>query len=418
MSGQTRVACVLLAPWVLTLVEREHPGLPVAVLNEAGKVVHANAAATLSGVNVGMKEAAALSRCPELHAEVVRAPSAQAAWTELLETLYARYSDRVEGREPGVAYLALGVQGARDLAAALHAPVGHAGSVEVAHLAALRARPGEVREVASQPAGKAEEAFLALTPLEHLPALGLTPAHVERLRFLGLRGLADLLKWSAAQREAFLGVDIARGLQRFLKGQRTTVVGRHTPGQVIEASLSTDQPLMEPGEAQAALAELVPIVWAELRGRTCAYLTLHADTMGGRLSVTRRLKWPLDGTGLERLVVQGLQSSDALSLGVDRITVQLSGLAQPSRMVSLWTGVAELQVTTDVLQRFPDALVKVHWLDPFAYIADARYEWVDWLTGEVRPTPLTPPRPAPASRARRHETAVNRVLAFFEGASL
>lgn len=284
-------------------------------------------------------------------------------------------------------------------------------------MAALRAKPGEVREVASQPVGKAEEAFLALTPLNHLGTLGLGAQHIDRLRFLGLRGLADLLKWSAAQREAFLGVDVARTLQRFLKGQRTTTVARYIPGQVIEASLSTDQPMMEQGEAAAVLAELVPVVWAELRGRTCAYLTLHADTVGGRLSVSRRLKWPIDGAGLERLAVQGLDTTDALALGIDRITVQLSGLAQPSRMVGLWAGVAELQVTTDVLERFPDALVKVHWLDPWAYVADARYEWVDWLTGEVRPTPLTPPRPAPVSGAQRHAHAVNRVLAFFEGAS-
>ncbi|WP_240741848.1 Y-family DNA polymerase [Deinococcus sp. KSM4-11] len=417
MPPAAHVACVLLAPWSLTLLERGHVGLPVAVLNEAGRVLHVNVLARLGGVDVGMKEAAALSRCPELHAEVVSAPTAQAAWNELLETLYARYSDRVEGREPGIAYVALSVSGARELAAALHAPVGYAASLEVAHLAALRAKPGEVREMSSAAGGKAEDAFLALTPLDHLNILGLSPGHLERLRFLGLRGLADLLKWSAAQREAFLGVDAARTLQRFLKGQRTTTVARYVPGQVIETSLSTDQPLVEPGETAAVLAELIPVVWAELRGRTCAYLTLHADTVGGRLSISRRLKWPVDGAGLERLAVQGLETTDALALGIERITVQLSGLALPARMVGLWAGVAELQVTTDVLKRFPDALVKVHWLDPWAYVADARYEWVDWLTGEVRPTPLTPPRPAPMSLARRHENAVNRVIAFFEGAS-
>ena len=43
-----------------------------------------------------------LSSCPKLHAEVVTAPVAQAAWNDLLEQLYARYSDRVKGREVGV----------------------------------------------------------------------------------------------------------------------------------------------------------------------------------------------------------------------------------------------------------------------------------------------------------------------------
>ena len=66
---------------------------------------------------------------------------------------------------------------ARELAAALHAPVGLAASLEVAQLAALRAKPGEVREVGRS--AQAEKLFLSLTPVEHLTTLGLNPAQVE-----------------------------------------------------------------------------------------------------------------------------------------------------------------------------------------------------------------------------------------------
>lgn len=110
------------------------------------------------------------------------------------------------------------------------------------------------------------------------------------------------------------------------------------PAQVIEASLSVDTPLHEPGEAELALKDLLPGLLTELRGRTCAYLTVQAETVGGRLSSTHKLKWPLDTGGLTRVVGLALQETDALSLGVDTLTVQLSGLQQPSRMVGLWAG--------------------------------------------------------------------------------
>jgi nucleotidyltransferase/DNA polymerase involved in DNA repair len=381
------VACVLLAPWPLTLLARQHPGVPVAVLGETTrKVVFASPEALEAGVQPGMREVAALSRCPDLHAEVVSAPTATAAWAELLETLYARYSDRVEGREPGLAYLKLRVPAARELAAALHAPVGLGESLEVAQLAALRARAGEVQEVMPG----MEKPFLMLSRAEHLRVLGLTPAHIERLRFLGITTLADLWTWNAAQREAFLGVDTGKRLNRFLRGERTTAVAKYVPARVIEASLSADAPLHEPGAAELALNDLMPALVQELRGRTCAYLTLHAETVGGRLSSTRKLKWPLDAQGLRRVAGLALGETDALSLGVDTLTVQLSGLQQPSRMVGLWAGLADLEVTRDLLDRFPEALVKVEWLDPFAYTADAQYQWVDWLTGAVRAGAMTP----------------------------
>ena len=407
------VACLRLAPWPLVLLTRQHPGVPVAVLSEGKRVLHASPDAEALGVQPGMRETAALSRCPELHAVVVTAPVAQAAWNDLLEQLYARYSDRIEGREVGVAYLSIGPAAARELAAALHAPVGVASSLEVAQLAARRAKPGEVREVGSS--AQAEKLFLSLTPIQDLQALGLSSVHVERLRFLGVRGLADLLKWSAAQREAFLGVNTAKRLSRFLKGERTAKPHRYVSGQVIESSLSFDAPLMEPGQAEAALGDLLPVLVEPLRGKTAAYLTVHADTLGGRLTATRKLKWPQGEQALGRVALLALEDTHALPLGIDALTVQFSGLQQPARMIGLWAGLADLEVMKTVLDRFPEALVRVRWLDPFAYCADAMYEWVDWTTGTVRATPMTPVKPPPPTPVQRREKAAQRMVAFFEG---
>ena len=417
MPDRTHVACLNLAPWPLTLLEKQHRGVPAAVLNEGRRVLHVSGLAQDAGVQVGMRETAALSRCPELHAEVISGPTAQAAWNELLEMLYARYSDRVEGRELGVAYLKITEAAGRELAAALHATVGLAASREVALLAALRAKAGELKLVLVEGDRASEKLFLQLTPLAHLTALGLTAAHIQRLHFLGMKTLADLWKWSAAQREAFLGVDAAKRLNRFLKGERAAAVPRYSAGQIIEGRLAFDQPLHEPGEAEAALADLLPPLWLALRGRTAAYLTLTADTLGGTLQSTRKLKGPLDEAGLGRIAGLALEDTGALALGVDVLSVQLSGLQQPARMVGLWAGVAELEVTKQVLDRFPEALVRVQWLDPYAYTADAQYQWVDWLSGEVRPTRMTPTRPAPLTQLKSHDLAVNKLLAFFEGHS-
>ena len=227
------VVCALLHPWPLYLLAMRHPSLPLAVLDEGSRrVVQVNELAQGAGVALGMRESAALSRCPELHAEVISGPAASQAWGELLETLYARYTDRVEGRTAGVVFLHAPVPVARELATAFHAQVGVAGSLEVAQLAALRARPGEVRELLSEH----EKVYLPLSLTEHLSVLGLNTDQISRLHFLGVRGLADLTKWSAGQREAFLGVTVGKRLNRFLKGERTTSVAKHSPSSTLETT--------------------------------------------------------------------------------------------------------------------------------------------------------------------------------------
>jgi nucleotidyltransferase/DNA polymerase involved in DNA repair len=378
------VACLLLRPWALSVAQRRTPGVPVAVLSSGRRVLEVSSHAYASGVRVGMTGVAALSRCPALHLEALDAPALQVAWRELQDTLYARYSPRVDGSLPGLAFLHASAAQARELATALHAPVGLATSQEVAHLAALRAAPGELREVSAAQ----EQSFLALVPVEHLDVLGLSADQIRHLGFLGVRGLADLLSWSAAQRTAFLGVDTAKVLQRFVKGPRTEKVALFQPSEVVEAALGFDEPLTEPGQAEAALRDLCPPLIAELRGRTCTYLTLQAETVAGVLSETRPLGWPLDSAGLVRAALVALDRTGALPLGVDCLNIQLSGLAQPSRQVGLWPDVRELDAVRQVLERFPQGLVRVAWRDVYAYAADAQYTWVDWLSGAERIMPL------------------------------
>ncbi|MFC6668482.1 hypothetical protein ACFP9V_25800 [Deinococcus radiopugnans] len=100
-----------------------------------------------------------------------------------------------------------------------------------------------------------------MTTTAHLEVIGLTPVHIEGLAFLGVCGLADLMKWSAAQREAFLGVDVGKRVNRFLKGERTKMIQKYIPGRVIGARMDLDAPLNEPAEAEVVLGELLPQSW-------------------------------------------------------------------------------------------------------------------------------------------------------------
>lgn len=406
------IACLLLQSWSLKLLTRQYPGVPAAVLTDGGRVICADQMAIDAGVTPGQPLHAALSRCPELHAEVGCPAQASAAWAEVLELIYSGFSDRVHSPQEGLAFVKTGLGPARQLAALFGAPVGLGSSTELAQLAALRALPGEVRTAGTS---QAEQAFLMLTPLPHLSALGLTERHIERLQFLGIDGLAALMKWSAAQREAFLGVETGRRLNRFLRGERTSALPLHQAPLLLSRSLEPDAPLTEPGEAAAALIELASGLWEELQGRTAAQLRVKACTLAGEAQATRQLKRRLDARDLARLAELTLQETQALPLGIERLTRELSGLSRPARMTSLFARTKDLDVTGDLLRRFPQALVKVEWLDEYAYVADARYRWVDWVSGEPCPRRLTPLPPEPSPRLRRVADPVRAHQRFFEG---
>ncbi len=406
------IACLLLQPWSLKLLTRQYPGVPAAVLKEGGRVLYADQLATDAGVTPGQPLHAALSRCPELHAEVGCPAQASAAWAELLELLYSGFSDRVYSPQEGLAFVKVGAGAARQLAALLEAPVGLGGSTELSQLAALRALPGEVRTAGT---GQAEQAFLMLTPLPHLNALGLTERHLERLQFLGIDGLAALMKWSAAQREAFLGVETGQRLNRFFRGERTSALPLHHAPLLLSRSLEPDAPLLEPGEAAAALMDLATALCEELEGRFAAQLRVKVHTLAGEVQATRQLKGRLDVRGLARLAELTLHETQALPLGIDRISLELTGLSRPAQMTSLFARIGDLDVTGDLLRRFPQALVKVEWLDEYAYAADAQYRWVDWASGEPRPSPITPLPPQPPARLRRVSDPVGTHQRFFEG---
>jgi hypothetical protein len=375
------IACVRLSPWALVVAEQDHPGVPLAVLDQGGRVQHVGALALQAGVTPGLRLSAARSRCPALQAEVLDAPALATRWRELQELLYARFSDRVAAPSPGLALLTATPLQARELAALLQAPVGLAASQEVAQLAALRARPGTVQSLLPHQ----EPALLPLTPLAHLQVLGLDAEQIQQLTFLGLGCLGDLLAWSAGQRAAFLGAALSSRLGRFVRGvDRTARVPRWTPGELLEVHLHLDAPLQEPAQLDAALNELMAQLWPRLRGRTARYLQVQAQTVGGQLSATRLPKWPLDARGLQRVAAAAVQASGALPLGIDALRVQLSGFGAGARQLGLWPGVRELDAVGALLERFPQALVRVQWLDTHAYVHDAQYRWVDGLSGAER----------------------------------
>lgn len=386
---RTRIACVRALPFALWLAARNQAGLPVAVVNGRGVVVQANRAAQAGGVVPGLKLAAALSRCPELHHVPFSAPRLAAAWEGLLATLSV-YSPRVQAHQPGLAWLTLTEAAAREVASALGVAVGLADSQEASLLAAAAVLPGEVAVMGS---GTAERASLGALPLDVLLDAGLSPRGLEQLRFLGLRRLGELLRWSQAQQRAVMGSEFP-ALRPFLSGPRTSSVPLYRPSPEVSATLGFDEPLSEPRDLLPVLDQLAHTLHERLAGRQPRRLTLRAESLGLISEATREGKETLMSPAIiARLAALALQDSGAAPLGIERLTLSASGLQPPARQGQLWGQDRAADATEAVLRRFPTALVQVAWRDVFAYASDQRYSWVEVGSGQERPLPNAPQRP-------------------------
>ncbi len=400
---RTQIACVRMEPYALWCARQGHPGVPVAVLDERARVLHASPEARALGVRSGLTRAAAESRAPDLHAEVQRAPLLAQRWATLRAEL-AVFSPRLLDGGPGVAWLTLTPDAAREVAVAFGAQVGLADSAEVAHLASTLAPPGQVELV---PGAAGEAALLARLPISALGALGLGRAEQQRLEFLGVRQLADLQRWSRAQRAAFLGAG-ARAVEDALGRRRTTRLPTHQPDPTLSATLTFDEPLREPRDLDAVLAHLAAQVLAPLNGRAARRVTVQATVAGVGVSATRAARDAVQGaTRLHLLARHALNDlgDDTIRMGLDALTLTLGGLERPARQGALFGRDAAQDAVAAVLGRHPQGLVRLRWLDPHATVADAQYCWVDHASGAERPRPLTPhptPRrtdPTPAAPA-------------------
>ena len=171
------------------------------------------------------------------------------------------------------------------------------------------------------------------------------------------------------------------------------------PTPDVEVTLTFEDPVHGPGELGRSLRSLSERASEALGGRNAARLLLRAATAGGTLEAAREAKGDLrDARTLERLAALILDDlgPDAFALGLDGLTLRLSGLHRPARQVSLWDNVAASEATRAVLARYPYALVRVEWLSSGQYGFDLQYRWVDVTGGASRQAESPAPRPAPS----------------------
>lgn len=407
VRARARVAALHLGPVALWAARRAAPtGAPV-IVTEGGRVRCACPHAQAAGITPGMRLSGALSRVPTLHAVTHSGPAVAAAWAGVIAELPA-FSPRVEVTGEGQALLTLTDAGAAALASALHAAVGVADTRELARLAAHVAPEGSVRAV---PAGT-EGAFRAALPLSALRGVGLSAAQAERLGWLGVTHVGQLLAWSRAQQAAFLGPEYA-ALRPYLHGAASGGVPLARPEPTVTATLHFGEPLFEPRDLHPACAQLAATLHADLGSRRPARLTVQAHAAGVTLGATRDLKEDArDPATLRRAVQAALRDTQAAPLGVDALHVTLSGLNRPARQDDLW-GRAQAQAAADLAEaRFPGCLRRVRWIDPHSLAPTGQFEWVP---RRAAPTPANPapakptppdPHPLPDVRAAPAPVAV------------
>jgi protein ImuB len=391
----TRVVALLLDPLPIWLAQRRDPTLartPTAVVHD-GRVEHANAHARRLGVSRGMRVEGARLRAEHL---VTLAPSdvelAQ-AWQGVLRDLSA-WTPWLSGRRQGLALLRATPREARELAEAFEGRVGVAPDRQTAELAAAAAHPGAVRAV--DPGGEAD--FLRRLPLRFLRGVGLPERDLTRLHWLGLATAGDLAGWSREQLEGYLG-DAGRALHPYLHGPRDADLPTWAPSPALRRHLAFDQPLFEPFELEGAIDHLSRALAGALAGSAARRLTLVADVRGIAMPASRLAKRPMRESGqIRRQALLALSDSGAAPAGIDALALELDERERLAEQEGLWaTRTQRARAQEAVLERYPGALRRVRWGDPYAPAID--HAW-DWEPVEEADAPT-----APATRRRAAEAA-------------
>ena len=367
------IAALCFDPLPLYLAQRADPALAHAALVcvEEERVLHASAAAHRLGVTPGMRLSGARMRVEGLHVVQSREPEIEHAWETLLRELYAVTPWLEEGRR-GRLFLRLEAREAQALAERYDTRVGVAGACELAELAALSARPGEGRTVA--PGGEAD--FLARLPLRFLKGVGVSGKNLTRLHWLGLTTVGELARWNASQIRSYLGEE-GNALLPYLHGPYRTRLRPHRPPEVLQRSLAFEEPAREPHELLPALERLSAALERALAGRAARRLTLTAGLAGQQRSATRLSKRPLARTHqIRQQALFALEDSGGAGDGIERLTLALAAPRRLGLQNGLWHAREERRRALDAtLERYPGAMVRFVWRDPYAEADDLAWTW-------------------------------------------
>lgn len=370
----------LFEPFPLWLAVWETPSLEAVPLVslQRGKVVHASKAAKQLGVTPGASLATALTKAPDLEAVEAASPYLTASWERLIEEI-SGLSLALESLMQGRLLMELEPSDAAQLAESYRVRVGLANSAEVAVIAALISSPGRVRQVVVEQ----QERLIDALPLYVLKGLGLNAGVLERLGWLGIERVGQLRAWKKPQVLAYLGAE-GKELFPYLFGPYRTHLGRYTPAPHIRVRLTFDEPLSEPYMLHPALGQLVEELVDLLNGKAASRLSVTALSHGLELKATRLSKAPLQRAGeITRLALLTLEDTVAQPLGIDALTVELSGLTRPAYQGALWPQKERLERAVAAIEaRFPKAILKLSQDDPYSLASEHNIRFVVRSTGE------------------------------------
>lgn len=374
------LVAALFEPFPLWLATWETPsliGIPLVSLAK-GRVVHASKTAKQVGITAGSSLATALAKAPDLEVVEAASPYLEASWERLVEELSGLTFD-LESPKQGRLLMVLEPADAVQLAESYNVRVGLAETVETAVVAALIASPGKVRRIDAD----YQDTLLDALPLYMLRGLGLSAGTGERLKWLGIEQVGQLRAWKKAQVSAYLGAE-AKELMPYLFGPYRTSLERYVPAPHISAQLVFDEPMSEPHALYPALEALAAQLVEKLKGRAASRLTVRAVSQGLEFKATRISKIPLRQLGeTNRLALLTLDDTHAQPLGIDTLTLELSGLSRPAKQGALWPQKERIeQAVAAVEARYPKALLKITEADPYALASEHTVHFVVRSTGE------------------------------------
>jgi hypothetical protein len=376
------ITSLLFEPFELWWAEHEQPGLRERPLvSVKGKrVVHANVPALREGITPGLSLINAKLKTPNLAMTNSDVGQLQAHWTWLLEQLHA-WSPWLAGSDIGRAWLIVSAAEAQQLPREFRAQAGSAIYREVALAAALTSEIGQLHSVA---AGQ-EQAFLDELPVEQLRGLGLSGRIIQRLQHLGISRMGELRKWQDSQLRVVLGEQTPL-LLPLLRGPWTGTLPLYRSERSLECSHAFPDGAVEPWQVEPAITRLAWHLSERLNGEAATRITVTAESGGLQLQHETIPKTPVARPEvLVRLLQRALGHTGALSLGIDRISVTLRGLAVRQVQPGLWPQrQAREQAIRAVSRRFPGALLSYQLLDPYSLARDQRYRLIQLDDGAIR----------------------------------
>ena len=370
----------LFEPYSLWLADWETPALAAVPLVAVSKtrVVYASTSAKALGVKANSSLASALAKAPELEVVEASSPYLTASWERLVEEL-SGLTRTLETPSVGRVFMAAELPDAVQFAESYRVRVGLAESVEVATLAAFASSPGRVRVVT--PAQ--QEGFLDALPLYALKGVGLSQRALDDLGWLGVTKAGELRRWKKAQASAYLG-RAGKGVMPYLFGPYRTLLGRYTPAPRAALGVAFDEPQCEPAVLHPALERLCRDLALELGNKAASRLSVRVLCQSIEHRASRLSKTLLRRPGeLYRLALLTLDDTKASPLGIEALTLEVSGLSRPSVQGGLWPRKERLEhAVAAVENRFPKAVLRLVEDDPYALSSDRRDRLVVRATGE------------------------------------